>query len=130
MGTTIGKDYADNIEFFRKNNITLKEASTNFYHSLFLSDEGVLYACGHGVGGRLGTGNEITLVEPKSIPIKFVYKNEKITSISVGRNHSLVVTNRDVVYSAGLNHHLVLGIKAQPEKSLVFKEITGFEQFR
>lgn len=130
MGNTTNKDFADNIEYFRRNNVTVKEASTNYYHSLFLSDAGSLYVCGHGIGGRLGTGNEATLVEPKSVPIKFVNKNERIVSISAGRNHSLIATNRDVVYSAGLNQHLQLGFKTQPDKMLGFKEITSYEQFR
>jgi alpha-tubulin suppressor-like RCC1 family protein len=28
------------------------------YHSLFLSDNGSVYSCGFGVGGRLGHDNE------------------------------------------------------------------------
>lgn len=28
------------------------------YHTLFLSDNGSVYSCGYGVGGRLGHDNE------------------------------------------------------------------------
>ena len=32
------------------------------FHSVFLTDEGQVFTCGHGRGGRLGHGNEETLL--------------------------------------------------------------------
>jgi alpha-tubulin suppressor-like RCC1 family protein len=130
LGNSVSRDNVDSIEYFRKNNILISKADVNFYHSLFLTDQGLLFACGHGKGGRLGIGTETTTVEPQKVIIKFVHKNEKIVDISAGKYHSLIVTDRDIVYSSGLNQYLQLGLKNQPEKTLQFKEISNYEQFR
>ncbi len=43
------------------------------YHTLFLSDNGSVYSCGFGVGGRLGHDNE----EPVLVRNKwFIHSNE------------------------------------------------------
>lgn len=130
MGNSISRESVENIDYFRKNNILISKADINFYHSMFLTDKGNLFVCGHGKGGRLGIGIEVTTVEPQKVAIKFVYENEKIFNISAGKHHSLVVTDRDIVYSTGLNQYLQLGFKSQPLNSLTFKEISNYEQFR
>ena len=40
----------------------LFKASMNKYHTLFLSNAGQVYSCGHGLGGRLGQGHQSTVV--------------------------------------------------------------------
>lgn len=68
----------------------------NSYHTLFLSD-GFVYATGHGNGGRLGTGDELTHVTPKKVNIPFRDENERIVCISVGKNHSIALSNKNRV---------------------------------
>ena len=36
------------------------QVSLSKYHSAFVSSEGLVYTCGHGLGGRLGHGDELT----------------------------------------------------------------------
>ena len=36
------------------------QVTLNKYHTVFLTDDGQVYSCGHGLGGRLGHGDELT----------------------------------------------------------------------
>lgn len=127
IGNVQSKETPDILDHFRKNNIFINLASINEYHSLFLSDDGILFCAGHGKGGRLGNGSECTVVVPQRVTIKFVQKNEKIIDISAARNHSLILTDTGVVYSAGLNNHFQLGQKTHQDSCLYFKEVSNFE---
>lgn len=40
----------------------MKQIVMSKYHSVFLTQEGQIYTCGHGQGGRLGHGDERTCV--------------------------------------------------------------------
>lgn len=42
------------LDYFRKEQISIKSAALGAYHSLFLDKKSNLYAVGHGKGGRLG----------------------------------------------------------------------------
>lgn len=96
----------------------------NSYHSLFLSDDGDVYATGHGKGGRLGTADELTLVTPRKISIPLRETMEKIVWVSVGKNHSVVLSNKNRVYVTGSNVDAQLGLKLQNcENVLAFTEI-------
>lgn len=66
------------------------------FHSIFLSDDGEIYATGHGKGGRLGSGDEMTLVTPRKVTVP-LQENEQIISISAGKNHSLLLSNKNRV---------------------------------
>ncbi|CAF3541483.1 unnamed protein product [Rotaria sp. Silwood1] len=46
------------IDIFRRDSICIKKVKMDKYHTLFLSDNGSVYSCGIGVGGRLGHDNE------------------------------------------------------------------------
>lgn len=92
----IPREVPEFVDFFRKNRIYIQQVSMNSYHTLFLS-EGYVYATGHGNGGRLGTGDELTLVTPKKVNFQFKDENEKIVYISAGKNHSIALSNKNRV---------------------------------
>jgi inhibitor of Bruton tyrosine kinase len=117
IGNVQGRPYPEYLDFFRKQKIFMQSVSLNYYHSLFLTFNGDVYCTGHGKGGRLGNeiafilvylynkcthfpgnGSENTLVTPTLIDIAKKYaEEEKITSISAGRYHSLLLSDHDVV---------------------------------
>ncbi|KAL7032198.1 hypothetical protein ACKWTF_007251 [Chironomus riparius] len=118
IGNTTSKQYPDAL----KSLPSMREASVNKFHSLFLSNDNKIFVCGVGKEGRLGIGNESTIVTPQEVSIKYNYKNERISSISAGLYHTLVRTQK-AIYGCGSNQHFQLGMKTT-DKVLTFTEIS------
>jgi len=70
------------------------------YHSLGLTDTGVLYAWGYANGGRLGTGDTIS----RSSPTTVVGGITNWSSVAGGGAHSLGFTDTGVLYAWGGNN--------------------------
>ncbi|XP_063702839.1 inhibitor of Bruton tyrosine kinase-like [Culicoides brevitarsis] len=131
IGNVQEKTTPDYLDAFRKARIYVQQVSMSSFHTMFVTDDGDLYVTGHGTGpgGRLGTGDELTLVSPKKVKLPFKEEDEKIIDISAGKNHSLVLTNKNRVYATGSNSHSQLGIKSIPEMLLSYMEIpTNFSE--
>ena len=47
---------------YQKIKLCVFQVAMSKYHTVFLSSDGRVYTCGHGRGGRLGHGNEQTIV--------------------------------------------------------------------
>jgi len=71
--------------------------ATNNFHSLGLTDTGVLYAWGEGKYGRLGTEDEID----RSSPVTVTGGITNWSSIDAGYSHSLGVTDTGLLYAWG-----------------------------
>lgn len=48
------KNYPQQLDYFKKENVFLLSASISAYHSMFLDNQGKVYAVGHGKYGQLG----------------------------------------------------------------------------
>jgi alpha-tubulin suppressor-like RCC1 family protein len=81
--------------------------SAGGYHSLALTDTGVLYAWGLNNNGQLGT-NEPTFLN-KSSPVTVVVGITNWSAISAGDLHSLGLTNTGVIYAWGAGSNGRLG---------------------
>jgi inhibitor of Bruton tyrosine kinase len=110
IGNLTSRDYPDQLKALPP----IKQASIN-----------KLYGCGVSKEGRIGNGSEATIVSPQEISIKFNHKHERITMVSAGLHHSLILTHKSV-YGCGSNKHFQLGLRNN-EKALVFTEI-GFDR--
>lgn len=86
-------------------------AALSAFHSLFLCSKGDLYSVGHGAGGRLGHGQENTVVQPQKVKLTLRQTDEKIISVSASKNHSLLLSNQDRIYACGTNEFGQLGRK-------------------
>lgn len=94
----------------RSRPITIQDVHMSKLHSAVLTTdpESNLYMCGHGKGGRLGTGDERTrfhfdCVEGGSLAGK------RVASVALGLNHTLALTEHGEVHSWGNNAYGQLG---------------------
>lgn len=99
------------VEFFVKSNIFIKQVAMSKFHSVFLSTRGHVYTCGIGLDGRLGHGDESTLVVPKLVD---TLKDIKIIQVTASRNNSYFLSHDGLVYSCGSNEFRQLGHQSTP----------------
>lgn len=111
------------IDYFRKEHISVSALSISSYHSIFITNKGVIYAVGHGKGGRCGTGDEKTLPSPKKIKNPIKKPDDRIVQVSCSKNHTLLLSAKNAVFSCGINDKHQLGFKPPPEKQTTFREI-------
>ncbi|XP_014602441.1 PREDICTED: X-linked retinitis pigmentosa GTPase regulator [Polistes canadensis] len=84
----------------------VKEISTGYYHSAFLTESGLVYVCGESESGKLGIDvNFSTQVAPKQmlLPTTAIH-------IACGGHHTLVLTESGNVYCVGSNASGQLGM--------------------
>lgn len=88
------------------NSTTIVQVLAAKYHSAALSSDGVLYTWGHGKGGKLGHGDEVThpFPHPVVFPISVV-----ITQIASAESHMVAVSSHGELYSWGSNRFGQLG---------------------
>ena len=79
-------------------------------HSLFLCDDGSVYASGGGSSGRLGDGRTDFHQEGTPIPIDTAnMQGKRVTQVAAGYNHSLFLCDDGSVYASGQGQYGVLG---------------------
>ncbi|XP_044265697.1 inhibitor of Bruton tyrosine kinase isoform X2 [Tribolium madens] len=100
------------------------------FHSVIVTSGGLVYACGHGQGGRLGLGNQRTVVVPEMVA--FPQNHEPVTclDVAISRDHSVFLGSDSNLYSCGLNTHRVLGLRPPPSQILVPTPVKHLEHVR
>ena len=106
-------DYPRKIIFNDKNLNKIIDIKCGGEHTLFLSDIGRVYACGHGYFGQLGLGNNKNVKSPILVQS---LSNKNIIEIATGWSHSLVLTDSGYVYSAGCGKFGELGLGEKKNK--------------
>jgi len=76
------------------------------WHSMVLTDQGAVLSFGHGEGGQLGHGDEVSQPVPKVIE---ALRGARVVAIAAGGNHSMVLTDDGTVLSFGAGLHGQLG---------------------
>ncbi|XP_046673434.1 inhibitor of Bruton tyrosine kinase isoform X1 [Homalodisca vitripennis] len=110
IGNHHSRQHPELLDFFRKNNTSIKQVAIDKFHSVFVSSTGRAWACGHGQGGRLGVDSEQMVLTPQRIRIPV----ELVMSASVGRNHTILLMESGAVWTCGSNDHHVLGHSPPP----------------
>ncbi|KAJ7388445.1 hypothetical protein OS493_037607, partial [Desmophyllum pertusum] len=70
--------------------VCIKEVVMCKFHSVFLSVDGKVFTCGHGRGGRLGHGNEETLLVLQEVK---ALHGMNCVSMAAGQDHTVAVTD-------------------------------------
>lgn len=96
----------------------IQDVRMSRFHTAVLTNDPVsnLYMCGHGLGGRLGTGDQKTQFSFVCIE-GFSSSRKKIVAIALGQDHSIAVTDSGEVWSWGSNAVGQLGL-GTPKASL------------
>lgn len=74
------------------------------FHSLFLKNDGTVWACGNNYYGQLGDGTSTE----RHTPVQVIGLND-ITAIACGSFHSLFLKSDSTVWACGYNEHGQLG---------------------
>ena len=80
-------------------------------HTVALSKNGEVYSWGYGGDGAIGHGDKKNVKSPKIVE---GLKGENVVDVSCGREHSLVVTDKGVVYTFGSDDYGQLGVGKGP----------------
>eukprot|EP00947_MAST-08B_sp_MAST-8B-sp1_P005310 g5310.t1 len=86
--------------------VRVSAVSAGYEHSLFLTEDGKVYSCGHGGFGKLGHGNRECQLVPKLIE---ALSGVRVCGVSTGEDHNLFVTEDGKVYSCGRGCYGTLG---------------------
>ena len=98
----------NNFENDLNNIINIIDIKCGGDHSMFLSNTGRVYTCGHGYTGQLGLGNNKNINKPT---IVMSLTNKTVKKIAAGWSHSLVLTDEGNVYVCGCGKYGELGLK-------------------
>lgn len=94
----------------RNTPIVIQDVQMSKLHTAVLTTDPIsnLYVCGHGPGGRLGTGTETTRYQFTCIESGGLGK-KRIAAVALGQNHTLAITDEGEIYSWGNNAYGQLG---------------------
>ncbi|EKG11482.1 BTB/POZ-like protein [Macrophomina phaseolina MS6] len=94
----------------RSTPLLIQDVQMSKLHTAVLTTdpESNLYMCGHGPGGRLGTGDETTRFQFVCIEGGALAR-KKVISVALGQNHSLALSDEGEIFSWGNNVYGQLG---------------------
>ncbi|XP_061479196.1 inhibitor of Bruton tyrosine kinase isoform X2 [Rhineura floridana] len=101
------KHHPELVDLFPRNGVCVKQVVLCKFHSVFLSQKGQVYTCGHGQGGRLGHGDEQTCLIPRLVESLM---GHQCSQVAAAKDHTLVLTEDGCVYTFGLNTFHQLGV--------------------
>ncbi|XP_069462415.1 inhibitor of Bruton tyrosine kinase [Ambystoma mexicanum] len=101
------KHHPELVDLFPRTGLYIKQVVLCKFHSVFLTQKGQIYTCGHGQGGRLGHGDEQTYLVPKLVEGLI---SHPCTQAAAAKDHTVVLTEDGLVYTFGINTFHQLGI--------------------
>lgn len=110
-GSQKSKHHPELVDLFSRSGVYIKQVVLCKFHSVFLSQKGQVYTCGHGPGGRLGHGDEQTCLVPRLVE---GLSGHNCSQVAAAKDHTVVLTEDGCVYTFGLNIFHQLGIIPPP----------------
>lgn len=119
-GSQNSKHHPELLDLFSRSRVYVKQVVLCKFHSVFLSQQGQVYTCGHGRGGRLGHGDEQTCLVPRLVE---GLSGHSCSQVAAAKDHTVVLTEDGCVYTFGLNTFHQLGIIPPPSSCNVPRQI-------
>lgn len=119
-GSQNSKHHPELVDLFSRSGVYVKQVVLCKFHSVFLSQKGQVYTCGHGRGGRLGHGDEQTCLVPRLVE---GLVGHNCSQVAAAKDHTVVLTEDGCVYTFGLNIFHQLGIIPPPSSCNVPRQI-------
>ncbi|KAL0482019.1 ultraviolet-B receptor UVR8 [Acrasis kona] len=104
----------------------IMKISCGRYHSVISTDDHLLFSFGSNTHGQLGTNNVSTITEyiPTPVYMSGHLNNIKISQISCGNEHTLVLSSDNKLFSFGSNQFGQLGIGAKVKQEPIAVPVT------
>uniref|UniRef100_A0A8D0CM64 Inhibitor of Bruton tyrosine kinase n=1 Tax=Scleropages formosus TaxID=113540 RepID=A0A8D0CM64_SCLFO len=119
-GNHESRHHPEIVDFFSRTGVYIKQVVLCKFHSVFLSQKGEVFTCGHGQGGRLGHGDEQTYLVPRVVEGLL---SHHCSQVAAAKDHTVVLTEEGYVYTFGLNTFHQLGLTLPATSSHVPKQV-------
>ncbi|XP_056141679.1 inhibitor of Bruton tyrosine kinase [Lampris incognitus] len=110
-GNQESRHHPELVDVFARTGVCIKQVVLCKFHSVFLSQKGQVFTCGHGQGGRLGHGDEQTYMVPRMVEGLL---SHHCSQVAAAKDHTVVLTEEGYVYTFGLNNYHQLGLAPPP----------------
>ncbi|MFT7800384.1 inhibitor of Bruton tyrosine kinase [Arapaima gigas] len=118
-GNQENRHHPEIVDYFSRTGVYIKQVVLCKFHSVFLSQKGQVFTCGHGQGGRLGHGDEQTYLVPRLVEGLL---SHRCSQVAAAKDHTVVLTEEGYVYTFGLNTFHQLGVTPPSASSHVFSK--------
>ncbi|KAK5892782.1 hypothetical protein CesoFtcFv8_013134 [Champsocephalus esox] len=119
-GNQESRQHPELVDVFARTGVYIKQVVLCKFHSVFLSQKGQVFTCGHGLGGRLGHGDEQTYLIPRMVE---GLMSHHCSQVAAAKDHTVVLTEEGYVYTFGLNSFHQLGLAPPPASAHVPKQV-------
>ncbi|XP_068180155.1 inhibitor of Bruton tyrosine kinase [Antennarius striatus] len=119
-GNQESRQHPEIVDVFARTGVYIKQVVLCKFHSVFLSQKGQVFTCGHGQGGRLGHGDEQTYLVPRMVE---GLMSHHCSQVAAAKDHTVVLTEEGYVYTFGLNTFHQLGLSPPPASAHVPKQV-------
>nr|XP_046255607.1 inhibitor of Bruton tyrosine kinase [Scatophagus argus] len=119
-GNQESRQHPELVDVFARTGVYIKQVVLCKFHSVFLSQKGQVFTCGHGQGGRLGHGDEQTYLIPRMVE---GLMSHHCSQVAAAKDHTVVLTEEGYVYTFGLNTFHQLGLAPPPASAYVPKQV-------
>ncbi|XP_028985270.1 inhibitor of Bruton tyrosine kinase [Betta splendens] len=119
-GNQESRQHPELVDVFARTGVYIKQVVLCKFHSVFLSQKGQVFTCGHGQGGRLGHGDEQTYLIPRMVE---GLMSHHCSQVAAAKDHTVVLTEEGYVYAFGLNTFNQLGLAPPPAAAHVPKQV-------
>jgi alpha-tubulin suppressor-like RCC1 family protein len=93
----------------------VKQVVVGSFHTMILTEDGMVFACGYNALGQLGLGNLDKINTFTKVSI--LHDDYKVAKLVAGNNHTMILTENGKVFACGNNTYGQLGLEDTENKN-------------